>query len=469
MLKKINVLLLEKHTTTILLLFTIVPFVLLSFLNVHLGDDFWYANSFIENGFVATQVKWYNEWSGRYMATFMISTINPLAYGYLKLAFLHPLLLIFGTCLSLKVFIYNIVDTFFLNLNKGLLFSLIVFFYFNYLPDIGETFFWMAGAYTYQLPAIFFLLYLNSLVNIFKSKGVVQNVIFALFSLFVIIGSNEIFALYTCFINGLIFLGLIFYNKRIIKKFWAFLFLSFVLSAFMIFAPGNFAREAVFVKPNFHVIKSSINALSRSMFMMFFWLPSLSFILFLIPNIYKIRLPNFKLPNINLVRDKTISFIVVIVILLMVLFVGFFPSIYATQWIPQRAYTPIFFIFMLLSTILIVVAIIKIKRFNNLNELLSKNEVSRSLLILLVIITLSHNSNVMNAYVDLTSGKAVAYHKQVIDTYEMLEGSKNKDTVYVKELIKKPLVLPVRWPEKHNQLANFQWESYFKIKHIELE
>lgn len=454
---------------TFVLLFTIIPFILLSFLNVPLGDDFWYANSFIENGFVATQVKWYNDWSGRYMATFAISTLNPLAYGYLKLAFIHPLLLIAGMFFSLKAFIYNVVDTFLFNLNKRLIFALILFFYFNYLPDIGESFYWMAGAYTYQLPALFFILYLNSLVNIYNSKKEALNMFFAVLCLFIIIGSNEVFAVYACLINVLLFLLLFVYKKKTISTFIPFLVLTIVLTIFMVFAPGNFAREAVFVKPNFHLIRSVINALSRAGFVLFFWLPSFCLVLFLIPNIYKISIPNINVLNISILRKKVVVFVLGIFFLLALLFVGFFPSVYATQWIPQRAYTPIFFIFILISSVLIFISIIKIKRFNDLNKLLSNNINASVLLLFMMVITLSHNSNIMNAYVDLTSGKATTYHKQVMSTYELLDNSNKRDTVYVKELIKTPLILPVRWPEKYNRLVNAQWEKYFKVNCVELE
>lgn len=468
MLKKINTLLQERNTGMLVIIFTILPFILLSFFNVPLGDDFWYAKAFLENGFIDTQIKWYNEWSGRYMATFAISTLNPLAYGYLKLAFIHPLLLIIGTVLSIKLLVYNVVDGFGLELNKMLFFSLILFFYFNYLPDIGESFYWMAGAYTYQLPVIFFILYLNSLLHIHHSKKVMLNLFFAIFCLFIVIGSNEVFALYACAINTLVFLMFSFYNKNTVNRFLPLLIATFILAIFMIFAPGNFTRESIFIKSDFHLVKSSLNALSRSVFVQFFWLPSLTFILLLVPGIYKISFPEFKLPNINLLSNKLNLVLFGLFFLLMVLFVGFFPSIYATNWIPQRAYTPIFFVFITMASVLIFIFIVKIKRLYNLNQLISNNT-SSSLIILIAVITLSHNSNVMNAYSDLTSGKAIGYYKQVTETYEMLEKASSIDTIFVKKLVKKPLVLPIRWPDKPNGLANAQWESYFNIEHVELE
>ena len=44
-----------------------------------------------------------------------------------------------------------------------------------------------------------------------------------------------------------------------------------------------------------------------------------------------------------------------------------------------------------------------------------------------------------------------------------------KDTVFVKEIEKKPLILPIRWPAKHNKLVNSEWQEYFKVEKVELE
>ena len=236
----------------------------------------------------------------------------------------------------------------------------------------------------------------------------------------------------------------------------------------MIFAPGNFSRESLFEKNDFHLLKYSLNALSRGVFVITFWLPSLAFILLLVSDVYKISLPSLDISKMSFLKSKRKIIALCLAFLFIVAFVGFFPSVYTTKWIPQRAYTPIFFVFTLFASIFIFVAIIKIKILNSLNKLLSDKAIS-PVLLLLVVVTLSHNSNVMNAYSDLTSGKAIAYNKQVKETYRMLEEAPSEGTIYVKELAKKPLILPIRWPAKHNRLANSIWEDYFNIERVELD
>ena len=469
MLNNKSLLLNENSVGKLVLLFTILPFLFLCYFNMPIGDDFWYASAFIEKGFVETQLQWYQDWSGRYMASFAISTLNPVSFGYLNLAFIHPFLLIAGTVFSFRLLINTVIDSFSLGLNKLLVLSLILFFYFNYLPDFGETFYWMAGAYTYQLPVIFFTLYLNSVIYLLRSQSVVSMVkhsLIAILCLIVVTGCNEVIVVYSCFINFLILLGLFFTDKKMIVRFLPLAFILLSLSVAMIFAPGNFARGALFQKPDFHVTKSIFNALARGFFVMFFWLPILAFIMLMIPNIYKFDFPR-QVPKKFLLLNKRKWVMLVLIFMLLILFIGFFPSIYTTKWIPQRAYTPIFFVFTLFATFFIFVAINKIAFLRKLNELLSAKSIT-SFLLITAVIALSNNSNVMNAYIDLTSGKAMSYSKQVKATYEVMTTKKN-DTIFVKEINKEPLILPIRWPAKHNRLVNNEWQEYFKVNKVELE
>ena len=445
--------------------YTIFPFLILCFYNVPLGDDFWYADNFRTNGFWQTQLKFYHDWSGRYIASAAISSLNPISFGYFNLSFIHPLLLISGFAFTLNQLLKNTVAFFKLPINSTLLFCLLFFFYFNYIPDFGETFYWMAGAYTYQLPIIFFLIYLNSLLNLFKKDNqisIIKNQCIAIFNLFIIVGCNEVIVVYVNFIN-LLLLGYLFYNKNYLNRF-TFLFLfTLAISFLMISAPGNFGRESMFEKADFHFFKSSLNALSRSLFVIGFWFASLFILLLNIKGVTDYQ--DYKLNFIERFKmSKKNSILTGILFLIGILFIGFFPSIYTTKWIPQRAYTPIFFIFMLFSVVFIFIAIAKIEWFSKVNNAISNYSISIVLLPLLIV-SLSHNSNVMNAYVDLTSGKASSYHHQVVETYEMLQ-TNTKDTVFIKPILKKPLILPYRWPGD-NRLVNGEWEKYFKIKRIE--
>ena len=351
----------------------------LCFFNVPLGDDFWYAESFITNGFWQTQLNFYHQWSGRYIATAAISTLNPISFGYFNLSFIHPLLLILSFAYTLYHFIKNSIDFFNVTVNPWLLFSVLFFFYFNYVPDFGETFYWMAGAYTYQLPIIFFLIYLNSIINLFKSHSkleIIRNQIIALISLFIVLGCNEVIVVYANFINLLLFLFLL-KNKNYLNRFTPIFVITLIISYLMITAPGNFGRGSLFVKSDYHFLKSSLHSLSRSIFVFFFWFFSLLMLLLLLPTISTQK--NDQIEKLFFIfKSQKIITLSVIAFLLGVLFVGFFPSIFTTNWIPQRAYTPIFFIFLLFASFLILVSIQKIKILSDLNKLLSTSIVCSS-------------------------------------------------------------------------------------------
>lgn len=460
----------ENKVSFLIVVFTVLPFVILSFFNVPIGDDFAYAKVYIDNGFVGSQVKWYNEWSGRYMSSMAIGTFNPLSFGNLGLAFITPLVLIFGVVFSLKSLIKNVVKTFKLQVSSNLIFAVVLFFYFNYLPDFGETFYWYAGAFTYQLPIIFLLLYFNSLINIFKTNQTnfyyLSNVLLSVLSLIIILGSNEVMVVYTVGVNLILTLLLFFNDRNKLLKFTTFLIVSIGLAVFMLSAPGNFARASLFQKSEYHLIKTIIHTLSRGGFVYVFWFFSFALLILCIPNLHKIKIPVEKIAYFE--KKKTWFWLVcAIVFLYGLVCIGFFPSIYTTSWIPKRAYTSILFIFILFASILFVLGINRVKILTSINKTLTQ-EPFNFIILLLLVVSLSVDSNVMKAYKDLGTGKAVGYHKQVTETYQMLNSIK-KDTVFVKELNKKPEILPIRWPERNNRLVNSELEDYFEIKRIELE
>ncbi len=460
-------------TTTIawcILIFTFFPFLMLCAFNVPLGDDFWYANAFRENGMLETQRIWYQEWSGRYMATFLISTVNPASYGYLNLAFAHPLILLLGTVFCLRYFVNTVVHYFEIPVNKILLLSILLFFYMNYLPDVGESFYWMAGAYTYQVPVLFFFLYLALMVHAYFStsaKGAFGYLLLGVFCLFLILGSNEVIVVYTCALNGLIAVVLAFLKREKFFRFLPVFGVTIVLAVSMIFAEGNFARSELFEKPSFHFLKSSIHALSRGLFVLSFWIPTLVLLLLMVPGLSNTKTPSNPIRLLQASRGQTFIGAAAI-FFLAITFIGFFPSIYATRWIPQRAYTPIFMVFLIGFAVVFVFMLRNFPVLSRLNSIFSAHPKNHFVFLAVLIVALSHNSNVMNAYVDLTSGKASAYHAQVMKTYKELETT-SKDTVYVNELAKKPLILPIRWPHKHNRLANSIWEDYFGVDKVEVE
>ena len=454
----------------IIFIYTILPFLILCIYNVPLGDDFWYASAFKENGILGTQIKYYNEWSGRYMATFLISTLNPLSYGYINLAFIHPFILISATVLSFKLLITHTIRFFALEVNTFLVFAIMLFFYLNYLPDVGETFYWMAGAYTYQVPVIFLFFYITLVLKILDSKSAIYITMYSLLSIlcmFVIIGSNEVSAVYLTTFN-IILLILNFKNSvRKLVPISIFLIVTLILFYVSIFADGNFARSVLFEKQSFHFLKASLHATARSVFVLVFWAPTLLLLLLCIPGFSNIKFNvSTKIPLL-FKRSKIFAAIIVLFTILSI-FIGFFPSIYATNWIPQRAYTPIFVVFIIVFTISVLFLINHFSVLEKLNNTLSKL-VATPIFLVILIIALSHNSNVMNAYLDFSSGKAASHHSQVMSAYKTLDSASAPDTIIVNEIKKRPLILPMRWPQKHNELANGQWEHYFNVNAVILE
>src|SRR6478672_791337 len=61
---------------------TITPFVVLGFFNHPAADDFMIARGSLEHAFLATQVLYYRQWTGRFFST-ALGTRNPLAFRWI--------------------------------------------------------------------------------------------------------------------------------------------------------------------------------------------------------------------------------------------------------------------------------------------------------------------------------------------------------------------------------------------------
>ena len=137
---------------------------------------------------------------------------------------------------------------------------------------------------------------------------------------------------------------------------------------------------------------------------------------------------------------------------------GFLPSLISTGWNPPRTVAPVFLVYIIGYFGFIIyyhnILDLYVKTFKPVN---SKPIV---ILFFILIIALSSNNNVMNAYKDISSGKAFKYNQEVTRVYEQLNHAES-DTIFVYPLKYRPLVLPIRWPDHYNRLVNDEWQMYF--------
>ena len=351
MLKNLNSFIVtDKQLYFFLVVFTLLPFIGLAFYNLPIGDDFLYASTYQKYGLLNSQNYWYFNWSGRYLASLAISLCNPLSYGTWKYAFILPLFLILSFTWALRSVLNNFFSFFSIDLDKKIFFALVLFYYFNYLPDLGESIYWCAGACTYQLPNVFFLIYINHIINLLKNNklgwSLFANYIGALISAFVVCGCNEIIALYLVLVTMMISL-FAWLNAKSLRLLGLIGF-AVVCLYLMISAPGNFERAKNFSYTEFRLIKVVFQTMSRGGFVFFFWFFSFGFLMLLFPLQLDLKL-RMRISK-NIFNYKRIHLLLMSLILLFfIVSFGFFPSLWATNWVPKRAYTPVFFIFIGLS------------------------------------------------------------------------------------------------------------------------
>ncbi|MCC8999792.1 MAG: DUF6056 family protein [Candidatus Contendobacter sp.] len=222
-------------------------FIALSFFNYPSADDFCFAAKARQLGFFGAQAFWYEHWSGRYTLN-LIWTVFMLSGDIFQTYRFPPIILLISTGLSFCFLIAKVtqgrIPTFFVFLLGGVWTTLFI----AGAPDPAQTFYWLGGSFTYQLPNILLVFLLGLLIwreTTAKSKNL-RIVIFVLSSLLVItiIGANEV----SLALTGMILCCGAFYAlwmRRDSRIFWVALLLIALGAALVsVLAPGNYERYA---------------------------------------------------------------------------------------------------------------------------------------------------------------------------------------------------------------------------------
>ena len=220
-------------------------FIGLSLFNYPSADDFCYAAKARDLGFFGAQVFWYEQWSGRYTLN-LIWTAFMLSGDVFHTYRFPPIILLITTWLSASFLIAKIAQghiSIFLTLLFG---GVVTLLFIAGVPDPAQTFYWLGGSFTYQMPNVFLILLLGLLIwrETTASNKKLQRLIFIIASLLVIaiIGANEISLLLTSMIilGGALYALLM---RRDSRMFWmALLLIAAGAALISILAPGNAQR-----------------------------------------------------------------------------------------------------------------------------------------------------------------------------------------------------------------------------------
>lgn len=210
------------------------------------ADDYSYAVLALKKGVVESQITWYQEWSGRYAATALIS-FSPLFFSQIGLYKLAPVFWILLTWASMVLFLSSILpgkSPKFLLLTSTWVCTL----YFCYMPEPTEGIYWYAGAATYQASAIVFLWTYYFIIKAIqvKRKNIGINTLFAALIAVVLVGLNETSMLMHVALLLSLLLIIRFYHSYWSRSLLLILAFSLIGSLIVYVAPGNSVRISHF-------------------------------------------------------------------------------------------------------------------------------------------------------------------------------------------------------------------------------
>jgi len=209
------------------------------------ADDYFYANFAKDNGLFGAQVKHYVEWSGRYIATFLITLFSITDYEYY---WIGPWFCI----LSLLISLYFIIKTVFVQIVDqlhpfrltlsflALFLSIATAGYGHGVSVINEGFFWFSGAITYSGSLSLYLFLMALIVKMIRQENAATNFILTIMLTVLVVGLNETAMFLVCI--TLIPILLRFGDKIGWKKAITLITIIIICSLVVFLAPGNDVR-----------------------------------------------------------------------------------------------------------------------------------------------------------------------------------------------------------------------------------
>lgn len=224
-----------------------VLFLALSFFAHPADDDFCFTARVRELGFLDAQKHWYQTWSGRYAATAALSAFG-LAGDLLSLYPWGAVLALLATLASAYALVASARPESLSRPATALAATTLTVLFVTGTPDQAQTFYWLAGSFTFQLGNATIMVLAAVLVWRERHAGKAVRtaaafIVAALCATFAI-GSNEVALVLVLLILGG---GTVFAwrGRRASRAFWLALFLVAIVAATIaVTAPGNVARAS---------------------------------------------------------------------------------------------------------------------------------------------------------------------------------------------------------------------------------
>lgn len=420
-------------------LLCIIPFVVVSFFNQPVGDDFWCIWMVKKYGFAEAQYLWFISMNNRYSAN-MITSLNAIFFDSVLGFKIIPVLMIIGWICSVYYFMSSILQGTISAVQKLSCSLFIAAVYYINLPGVHDGVYWVASLACYQLPVTLLLLLSGWLLKKTEPLSFVQHV-FLFLSVILICGFNELIS----FMMAAASFVLLLYGrqqKQLIKLFTIVLIAS-VLSL-LARIPGMMHRYNDSVINTTHMsfkevlitstLQTGYHLVMRCLLSPSFWLGGLFVFLFVYRNHHQIK-------KANLLQLAKLKWIPALFVLFLILFPGFLfvfveNKIAGMRVINISYFVCMTFVYVLIAGIAYNIAIKKnepgvtgfLIRYQNL------------LVILLVTLTIVVPGNVHVVSKSLISGDARRYNSEVDNRFLSLKKCESAICT-ISSLSSKPYIL----------------------------
>ena len=326
------------------LLLSIVPFLLLTFFAQPAYDDYCLAAKARELGFVEALKDLYNTWTGKYFYAVLVN-LSPVTFGSFAGYKAVALLLILLTFISIFCFASALLGRNVSPLDKLIAALFVTALYSNQMPDPTEGYYWAGSSLGYQVGGILSLFFFALAAKLRgRAKGV--RLLIALGCCVVAVmavGSSEVVMVVFVLLLSLI-------TAKAFRERWetrwawlSFCAVAVLCAAVVVAAPGNAIRSGFF--PNRHKLFYSVAmSLAQEARFLLTWLSNSSFALgtlFFIPVAFELA------GRIGLLKRLYVHPLVSTLLLLTIVFLGFFLPYWSTGMLGQhRTVNLVYFYFL---------------------------------------------------------------------------------------------------------------------------
>lgn len=439
------------------------PFVILAMYNHPSADDYCYVVDAAIRGFWQSQWTTYQNWSGRYISTFLLVS-SPLAIGsflgYQMISFLLLLLIVVSCLFFVKVLLNK----------KSFDFSVVavsfcmVLLYLFKMPSVTEGFYWLAGAITYQLPNIATLTVVTLLLTMRRTEKYYKwKLSAAVFLSIMICGGNETSMLEFVYILVALMAFEYTTTRSIPKHYYLLLIVSLVAASIILLAPGNAVRAA-----HFQGEKNIVKALLMAATSGFHRIEAWAFDVVVLLILFLPFLRQLEISNTNERKIKPVVLFLYPFFIAGILIGGYFPAFWSIGFEPpSRTVNVLYFLFLASSFHYAVLCVTYVKQKNGV--FITIPLFAQWVLFVLLFRSMAPHTHYHTAIMDLVSGRARTYNLEMEMRYLEVKKHEHEDVVF------KPLTaiptsifftdIEAEHPEDWKNLCT---RDYFHLKSLNL-